>query len=165
MTHEPRVPVTIDTSVVREGLRLKTYQAKPNEIERKWYVIDAKGKTLGRLATTVASILRGKHRPYFTPNVDCGDHVIVINADQVVLTGKKLQQKKYYSHSMYPGGLKVTPYQTLMEKKPEFVISKAVSGMIPHNRLGRQMIKKLKVYRGSEHPHAAQKPEPLEIEA
>ena len=101
--------------------------------------------------------------PIIPPNVDCGDHVIVINADQVVLTGKKLQQKKYYAHSQYPGGLKVTSYQDLMAKKPEFVVTKAVYGMIPHNRLGRTQIKKLRVYRGSEHPHTAQKPEPLEI--
>ena len=142
---------------------MKTYLAKPDQIERKWYVVDAKGQTLGRLASAVAVILRGKHRPDYTPNVDCGDHVIVVNADQVVLTGKKLQQKKYYSHSMYPGGLKVTSYQDLMAKKPEFVVTKAIAGMIPHNRLGRVQIKKLKVYRGPEHPHTAQKPEPLAI--
>lgn len=144
---------------------MKTYLAKPEQLDRKWYVVDAKGKTLGRLASVIAGILRGKHRPDYTPNVDCGDHVIVVNAKQVVLTGKKSQQKKYYSHSMYPGGLKVTSYQTLMDKKPELVVTKAIYGMIPHNRLGRAQIKKLKVYRGSEHPHAAQKPEPLEIKA
>ncbi|NLW55879.1 MAG: 50S ribosomal protein L13 [Firmicutes bacterium] len=144
---------------------MKTYLAKPGQVEKKWYVVDAKGKTLGRLASVVAGILRGKHRPDYTPNVDCGDHVIVINADQIVVTGKKAQQKKYYSHSMYPGGLKVTSYQDLMDKKPELVVRKAVYGMIPHNRLGRAQIKKLKVYRGPEHPHAAQKPETLEIKA
>jgi large subunit ribosomal protein L13 len=144
---------------------LKTYLAKPEEMERKWYLVDAKGKTLGRLASVVAGILRGKHRPDYTPNLDCGDHVIVVNAEQIVLTGKKLQQKKYYSHSQYPGGLKVTSCQTLMDKKPELVVTKAIYGMIPHNRLGRAQFKKLKVYRGPEHPHAAQKPEPLEIKA
>ncbi len=144
---------------------MKTYLAKPGQVEKKWYVVDAKGKTLGRLASVVASILRGKHRPDYTPNVDCGDHVIVINADQVVLTGNKAQQKKYYTHSLYPGGLKVTSYADMMEKKPELVVKKAVFGMIPRNRLGRAQMKKLKVYRGPEHPHAAQKPEPLEIKA
>jgi len=144
---------------------VKTYLAKPGQVEKKWYVVDAKGKTLGRLASVVASILRGKHRPDYTPNVDCGDHVIVINADQVVLTGNKAQQKKYYTHSLYPGGLKVTSYADMMEKKPELVVKKAVFGMIPRNRLGRAQMKKLKVYRGPEHPHAAQKPEPLEIKA
>jgi len=142
---------------------LRTYLAKPDQRERKWYVVDAKGQNLGRLASVVAGILRGKHRPDYTPNVDCGDHVIVVNADQVVLTGKKMQQKKYYSHSQYPGGLKVTSCADLINKKPEFVVKKAIYGMIPHNRLGRAQIKKLKVYRGPEHPHAAQKPEPLEI--
>jgi len=146
-------------------LKVKTYLAKPGQVEKKWYVVDAKGKTLGRLASVVASILRGKHRPDYTPNVDCGDHVIVINADQVVLTGNKAQQKKYYTHSLYPGGLKVTSYADMMEKKPELVVKKAVFGMIPRNRLGRAQMKKLKVYRGPEHPHAAQKPEPLEIKA
>jgi len=115
-------------------LKVKTYLAKPGQVEKKWYVVDAKGKTLGRLASVVASILRGKHRPDYTPNVDCGDHVIVINADQVVLTGNKAQQKKYYTHSLYPGGLKVTSYADMMEKKPELVVKKAVFGMIPRNR-------------------------------
>lgn len=142
---------------------MKTYLAKPEEVERKWYVVNAKGKTLGRLASTVAKILRGKNKPQFTPHVDCGDHVIIINADQVELTGKKLDQKKYITHSMYPGGLKVTSYRLLMQKKPELAVKEAVKGMLPNTPLGRQQIKKLKVYRGPEHPHAAQKPEPLEI--
>ncbi len=143
---------------------MNTYMAKPGEIEKKWYVVDAGGKTLGRLASTVAKILRGKHKPSYTPNVDCGDYVIVVNAEKIVLTGKKLQQKKHITHSGYPGGLKITPYRILMQKKPEFVFKEAVRRMLPHNRLGRKMIKKLKVYRGSEHPHAAQQPEKLTIE-
>ncbi len=136
-----------------------TYMVKPGEIDRKWYILDAEGKVLGRLATEAASILRGKHRPTFTPNVDTGDHVIIINADKVVLTGNKLQKKKYIKHSGYPGGLKVVSYDTLMSKKPELVVRKAVVGMLPHNRLGAAMAKKLKVYAGAEHPHQAQKPE------
>lgn len=141
---------------------MKTYLAKTGEVNSNWYVIDANGKTLGRLATTIANILRGKHKPEFTPNVDCGDYVIVVNAEKVVLTGKKLDQKEYITHSMYPGGLKVTPYRLLMQKKPELVIEEAVKGMLPHTRLGREQIKKLKVYRGAEHPHAAQQPKPYE---
>jgi len=144
---------------------MTTYMAKPGEVERKWYVIDATDKTLGRLATEVATLLRGKHKPIYTPHVDTGDHVIVINAEKVRLTGKKLLQKKYYHHSRYPGGLKEINYQTMLERYPERVIEIAVKGMIPHNRLGRKMIKKLKVYRGSEHPHQAQKPEAWEFEA
>ncbi|HEX3044536.1 MAG TPA: 50S ribosomal protein L13 [Bacillota bacterium] len=142
---------------------MKTYLAKPEEVERKWYVIDANGKTLGRLATVVASMLRGKHKPTFTPNVDCGDHVIIINAEKVVLTGKKAEQKIHYTHSMYPGGLKSAQYGQLLKTKPEYAVAKTIWGMLPHNRLGRQMIKKLKVYRGNEHPHSAQLPEKLEI--
>lgn len=138
--------------------------AKPGEIEKKWYVVDAGGKTLGRLAGAVAKILRGKHKPSFTPNVDCGDYVIVINAEKIVLTGKKLDQKTHITHSGYPGGTKMTPYRFLMQKKPEFAFKEAVRGMLPRNRLGRKMIKKLKVYRGNEHPHAAQQPEKLTIE-
>lgn len=144
---------------------MKTYLAKPGEVERKWYVIDAEGKVLGRLASQVAAILRGKNKPEFTPNVDCGDFVIIINADKVALTGKKMQDKVHYTHSMYPGGLKAIKYGTLLETKPEYAISKTIWGMLPHNRLGRNLIKKLKVYRGAEHPHAAQNPEKLEIEA
>lgn len=142
---------------------MSTFMAKPHEVERKWYVIDAAGKTLGRVATEAARLLRGKHKPIFTPHVDCGDHVIVINAEKVRLTGKKLQQKQYIRHSGYPGGLKVMNYAQLMKTFPERAIEKAVKGMIPHNRLGRQMIKKLKVYRGNSHPHAAQRPEVWEI--
>lgn len=144
---------------------MKTYLAKPGEVERKWYVIDAEGKVLGRLASQIAAILRGKNKPQFTPNVDCGDFVIIINAEKVVLTGKKMDQKIRYTHSMYPGGLKETKYSQLLQTKPEYALSKTIWGMLPHNRLGRSMIKKLKVYKGSEHPHAAQCPEKLEIEA
>lgn len=136
-----------------------TYMAKSGEVSRKWYVIDAQGKPLGRVATQVAMILRGKHKVTYTPNVDCGDYVIVINAKDVILTGNKLAQKKYYHHSGYPGGLKETTYSDLMAKKPEFVMERAVKGMLPHNRLGRQMFRKLFVYAGDVHPHQAQQPE------
>lgn len=144
---------------------MKTFLAKPEEVQRKWFLIDAEGKTLGRLASTVAAILRGKHKPTYTPNVDCGDHVIIINAEKVVLTGKKAQDKIHYTHSMYPGGLKEIKYGHLLKTKPEYALTKTIWGMLPHNRLGRKMIKKLRVYRGNEHPHAAQLPEKLEIEA
>lgn len=142
---------------------MRTYMAKPEEIERQWYVVDATGKTLGRLATKVADILRGKHKPIYTPHVDTGDYVIVINAEKIELTGKKWDQKKYYRHSGYPGGLKEITYDKLLKKNPEFIIEKAVRGMIPHNRLGRQIIKKLKVYAGPDHPHQAQQPKELEL--
>ena len=137
----------------------QTYMARPGEIEKKWYVLDAKGKPLGRLAVEAARLLRGKHRPQFTPHVDTGDHVIIINAEQVLLTGSKLQKKLYVRHTGYPGGLKTTKYVTLMQSKPEFAVRKAVVGMLPHNRLGSALAKKLRVYRGPEHPHQAQKPE------
>ncbi len=138
---------------------MKTYVPKKEEIERKWYVIDAAGKPLGRLATQIATILRGKHKPIYTPFMDTGDYVVVINAEKVVLTGGKEEKKVYYRHSGYPGGLKVIPYKKMKEKFPEKVIRIAVKGMIPHNSLGRKMLKKLKVYRGAEHPHKAQMPE------
>lgn len=141
-----------------------TYMAKPEEIDRKWWVVDATGIPLGRLASEVAKILRGKHKPIYTPHVDTGDHVIVINADKVVLTGKKLQQKIYYRHSMHPGGLKAIPYEVLMATKPAFAVDKAIRGMLPHNRLGKKIARKLKVYAGPDHPHQAQKPEILKIE-
>lgn len=137
--------------------------AKPDQVERKWYLVDASDKTLGRLATKVADILRGKHKPSFTPHIDTGDFVIIINAEKIKLTGKKWDQKKYYRHSGYPGGIKETTYKDLVKKKPELIIEKAVKGMIPHNKLGRQVVKKLKVYAGSEHPHQAQQPEELEL--
>ncbi|NLL87110.1 MAG: 50S ribosomal protein L13 [Syntrophomonadaceae bacterium] len=138
---------------------MKTYMAKPAEVERKWYVIDASGQTLGRLSSEVASILRGKHKADYTPHVDTGDYVIVINAQEIKLTGDKLNQKMFRYHTGYPGGLKEMDYRTLLQKKPEKAIEAAVKGMLPHNRLGNKMYKKLKVYRGSEHPHQAQKPE------
>ena len=137
--------------------------AKPNEIERKWYVIDANGLVLGRLASEVAKILRGKNKPIYTPHVDTGDHVIILNADKVVLTGNKLDQKMYRKHSLYPGGLKETSYRKIMATKPELAVYDAVKGMLPHNSLGRQMLKKLRVYKGTEHEHQAQKPEALEL--
>ena len=142
---------------------MKTYMATPGSVEKKWYVVDAEGKTFGRLASQVAAILIGKHKPEFTPNVDTGDYVIIVNADKAVFTGKKLQQKKYYSHSGYPGGLKETNYADLMAKKPEFAMEEAVRRILPKSRLGRQMAKKLFVYAGPDHKHAAQKPEPLEL--
>ncbi|MDY2728762.1 50S ribosomal protein L13 [Clostridium sp. HCP1S3_B4] len=142
---------------------MKSYIAKAQEVERKWYIVDAAGKPLGRVASQVASILRGKNKPTFTPNVDCGDFVIVINAEQVVLTGNKLNQKLYRKHSLYPGGLKETTYKELLEKKPEFAFEEAVRRMLPTGVLGRQMLKKLKVNRGAEHNHEAQKPEVLEL--
>jgi large subunit ribosomal protein L13 len=142
---------------------MKSFMANPNDIERKWFIIDAEGKTLGRLAVEVAKILRGKHKPIFTPHVDTGDHVIVINADKVTMTGKKLTDKTYFQYSGYPGGGRFTTYGKLLAEKPERMIEISVKGMLPHNTLGRQMFKKLKVYRGAEHPHAAQMPEVLEI--
>jgi large subunit ribosomal protein L13 len=140
-----------------------TYMAKPNEVERKWFVVDAEGKTLGRLASEVAALIRGKHKPQFTPHVDTGDFVVVINAEKIHLTGKKLSDKMYYRHSMYPGGLKVTPAQEMIKNKPERVIELAVHGMLPKNRLGDKMKLKLKVYAGAEHPHQAQNPEVYEL--
>ncbi|MCR3956920.1 MAG: 50S ribosomal protein L13 [Gudongella sp.] len=142
---------------------MKSYMAKANEVERKWYIIDAEDKVLGRLATEIATILRGKNKPIYTPHVDTGDFVIVINADKVKLTGKKLEQKKYSYHTGYPGGLRQVSYGELMEKNPEKIIELAVKGMLPKNSLGRQMYRKLKVYRGTEHGHEAQKPEVYEF--
>ena len=142
---------------------MKSYVAKPGSVESKWYIVDADGQTLGRMASQVAAILRGKNKPVYTPNVDCGDHVIVINADKVVLTGKKLDQKIYRRHSGYVSGMKETPYRRLLATKPELVVYEAVRGMLPHNSLGRTMIKKLRVYKGAEHNHAAQKPEAIEL--
>ena len=140
---------------------MKTFMASPATIDRKWYVVDAEGQTLGRLASEVAKVLRGKNKPIFTPHIDCGDYVIIINADKVTVTGKKLDQKIYYSHSDYVGGMKETTLREKMNKKPEEVVELAVKGMLPKGPLGRQMYKKLFVYAGSEHNHAAQKPEVL----
>ncbi|SHF10517.1 LSU ribosomal protein L13P [Seinonella peptonophila] len=140
-----------------------TYMAKPNEVERNWYVVDAKGKTLGRLATEVATLLRGKHKPQYTPHVDTGDFVIVVNASGIELSGKKLEQKKYYRHSGYPGGLKSITAGNLRVQRPERMIELAVKGMLPKGSLGRQQFRKLKVYAGSEHPHQAQQPQVWEL--
>jgi len=141
----------------------KTFMAKPGQVERKWLVVDASGVALGRLASRVAGILRGKHRPEYTPHVDTGDHVVVINAAKVVLTGRKAEQKMFWRHSRYPGGIRGVPYGELLDKRPAFLVERAIKGMLPKNRLGRAMYKKLKVYAGNEHPHLAQKPEPLEL--
>lgn len=140
-----------------------TYMAKPAEVERKWYVVDAEGKTLGRLSSEVASLLRGKHKPTFTPHVDTGDNVIIINAEKIELTGKKLTDKLYYRHSMYPGGLKVRTALEMRTNYPERMLEGAIKGMLPKGSLGRQMYKKLHVYAGNEHPHQAQKPEVYEL--
>ena len=142
---------------------MKTFMAKAGTIPRKWYVIDAEGMVLGRLASQVAHILRGKHKPTYTPHMDAGDHVIVINAEKIVLTGKKLDQKNYYHHTGFPGGLKATPYRKLLQTKPEFVIKHAVVGMLPKGPLGRKMATKLRVYAGPEHEQQAQKPEVLTL--
>lgn len=137
---------------------MKTYSAKPQEVERKWYLIDAEGKTLGRLASLVANILRGKHKPQFTPHIDTGDFVIILNAEKIRVSGKKETDKKYYRHSGYPGGLKITTFKEMMAKNPTQALEKAVKGMLPHNTLGQEQFNKLKVYAGNEHPHAAQQP-------
>ena len=140
---------------------MNTYMANPDKIERKWYVVDADGQTLGRLASEIAKVLRGKNKPVFTPHVDTGDYVIVVNAEKVKVSGKKMEQKIYYNHSEYVGGMKETTLKEMMDKKPERVIELAVKGMLPKGPLGRAMIKKLHVYAGPEHNHAAQKPEVL----
>ena len=142
---------------------MKTFSAKEQDIDRKWYVVDAQGKTLGRLSSEIATILRGKHKPIYTPHVDCGDYVIVLNAEKVWVTGLKMDQKKYYRHSGYPGGLREITLRDQLNKFPERVIESAVKGMLPKNRLGRKMYTKLKVYAGPDHPHSAQKPEVLEL--
>jgi large subunit ribosomal protein L13 len=146
------------------SIRQKTYSMKASEIDKKWFVVDADGKVLGRLATEVATILRGKNKPTFTPYMDMGDNVIVINAEKIILTGTKSQDKEYFSHSQYPGGKKFTNIRKLMKSKPEFIIEHAVKGMLPKSRLGREIIKNLKVYAGNVHPHQAQKPVELKID-
>lgn len=140
---------------------MKTFMQKKENVERKWYVIDAEGQNLGRVATKAATLLRGKHKVIFTPHVDCGDYVIVINASKVNLTGNKLEDKKYYNHSGYPGGLRERTAKVMIEKYPEEMLERAIKGMLPHNRLGRKMGTKLFVYAGSEHKHSAQKPEKI----
>jgi large subunit ribosomal protein L13 len=142
---------------------MSTYLAKPSEIVRKWYVVDADGKTLGRLAARVASVLRGKHKPTFTPNVDTGDHVVIVNAGKVRVTGDKLRTKLYIHHTGYPGGLKTVSAGALHARRPTQLIERAIKGMLPKNTLGKQMARKLKVYAGTEHPHQAQRPEPLAL--
>jgi len=140
---------------------VKTYSAKAEDIDRKWYLIDAEGEILGRLATQIATILRGKNKPTYTPSMDLGDYVVVINAEKIKVTGDKLKGKIYRYHTSYPGGLKSVTLETLLKKKPELVVKKAVQGMIPHTKLGRAMIKKLRIYKGNEHPHQAQKLEKI----
>ena len=145
---------------------MKTYSAKPGDIERKWFVIDAEGVVLGRLASIVAMRLRGKHKPIYTPHIDCGDHIVIINADKVQLTGNKLADKTYYRHTGYPGGIRSTTAGKILDgKHPERVVEKAVQRMIPKGPLGRQVLRKLKVYAGAEHPHEAQQPENLDVAA
>ena len=140
-----------------------THFFKESEVDKKWFIVDASGQTLGRIASRVAHVLRGKHKPVFTPNSDCGDYVVIINAEKVKVTGKRTELKTYFHYTGYPGGAVVDTFKELMKTKPERVLTHAVKGMIPHNRLGAEVIKKLKVYRGTEHPHAGQKPEPLKF--
>ena len=142
---------------------MKTYSVKAGEIERAWYVVDASDRVLGRLATEVAAVLRGKHKPTYSTHLDVGDHVVVVNAERVRLTGRKADQKEYFRHSGYMGGEKLIPFRRMLETKPEYVIERAVKGMLPKNALGRQMAGKLRVYAGPEHPHEAQNPQPLEF--
>ncbi len=144
-------------------MSVKTYVTKPDEVQREWFVVDASGKTLGRLATEVARILRGKHKPIYSPMIDVGDYVIVVNAEKVRVTGRKLTQKFYYRHSGYPGGFKQVSLRDMLARHPTRVIEYAVRGMLPKNALGRRMFKKLKVYAGPDHPHQAQNPKPLEL--
>ena len=144
--------------------QVRTYTPKASEIERTWYVVDAEGLTLGRMATEVARVLRGKHKPTFTPHMDTGDHVIIVNADKVVLSANKAEAKNVYRHSGYPGGIKSETYANMLDRAPAEAVRRTVRGMLPKNRLGRQMLRKLKVYAGPEHPHGAQAPQPLEIQ-
>jgi large subunit ribosomal protein L13 len=144
--------------------QMKTWTAKPGEVTRDWYVVDAEGQTLGRLATRIADTLRGKNKPQYTPHVDTGDFVIVVNAEKIAVTGQKLDQKLYHSHSGYPGGLRTRTLRVQLDRRPTEVLRKAVKGMLPRNRLARQQINKLKIYAGPEHPHEAQAPKPLEVE-
>lgn len=145
------------------GLSMKTFVAKPETVKRDWYVVDAEGKTLGRLATEIAVRLRGKHKPEYTPHVDCGDYIVVINAEKVQVTGNKTEDKIYYSHTGFPGGLKSVNFEQLIERKPEMVIESAVRGMLPRGPLGRAMFRKMKVFAGAQHNHAAQQPQVLDI--
>ena len=142
---------------------MKTYTARAEDMEREWFLVNAEGKTLGRLASEIAQVLRGKHKPIYTPHLDCGDYVIVVNAEKVQVTGRKLDQKMYYHHTGYPGGIKSISLRNQLQKHPERVLQAAVRGMLPRNRLGRKMLKKLKVYAGDSHPHQAQQPKSLEL--
>jgi len=144
---------------------MKTFSAKPEEVEQRWYYVDADGVVLGRLAAQVARVLRGKHKPEYTPHVDCGDGVIVVNAGKVRLTGKKADQKQYFRHSGYMGGARLIPFKRMLERRPEFIIRRAVKGMLPKTNLGRLMLKKLRVYPGPEHPHEGLKTEPLKVDS
>jgi len=146
------------------GVFMKTVSIRKEDVKREWFVVDATGKVLGRLASQVAHILRGKHKPVFTPHVDTGDHVIIVNAEKIRLTGAKMEQKVYYHHTGYPDGLKAESMKRLMEEKPEKLLRRSIWGMLPKNRLGRAMLKKLRVYRGPQHPHAAQNPKPIDLE-
>jgi len=143
----------------------KTQSIKPSEVERTWYIVDAEQQVVGRMASEIASILRGKHKPYYTPHVDCGDHVVVVNADKVRFTGSKETDKVYHTYSGYPGGERTHTPEEIRERRPEFLVRNAVRGMLPKGALGRQMLKKLKVYAGADHPHEAQQPEPLDLQS
>lgn len=156
--------ISLDHGTEERYRQMKTQYAKKGDIERKWYVVDATDQVLGRLATRIALYLRGKHKAQFTPNVDTGDFVIVVNAEKIKLTGNKLEEKTYYHHTGYPGGIKSETAKKRLETKPELIITNAVKGMLPKNRLGRTLVKKLKVYAGSEHPHVAQKPENISFQ-
>ena len=142
---------------------MKTFILRKEDVERKWYVVDADGQILGRLASKIASILRGKHKETFTPHIDMGDHIVVVNADKIRVTGRKAEQKTYYRHTGYPGGLRTEKYEKIIQEHPDRIIRRAVWGMLPHNRLGRKLIKKLKIYASPEHPHQAQRPEVMTI--
>jgi large subunit ribosomal protein L13 len=160
---QPCAPACTTQDPDPKAISVRTYSPKPGDVQRQWHVIDANDVVLGRLASQIAILLRGKHKPTFAPHVDTGDFVIVINADKVALTGKKREQKFAYRHSGYPGGLTAKPYRELMAERPDRAVEKAVRGMLPHTTLGRQMLKKLKVYSGPNHPHQAQSPVPFEI--
>ncbi len=157
------MPVHLVELSKSSGGLVKSYMARPLEVERKWYVIDAEGKTLGRLASQIARVLRGKHKPQYTPHVDVGDFVVVVNANRVLVTGRKAEQKVYRRHSGHPGGMKETSYERMLERRPEDILRKAVYGMMPKSRLARQQMRKLKIYASAEHPHAAQNPRRLEV--
>ena len=155
--------ISDENSGLKELTVNKTHATKPSDIKRNWYIVDAQGKTLGRLATRIASVLKGKHKPIYSPSMDTGDYVIVVNAGKVVATGRKLDEKMYYRHTGYPGGLRQVSLRDQLAKHPERVLQAAVRGMLPHNRLGRAMFKKLKVYAGADHPHALHRPKQLEL--